>query len=256
MEDFESWARQYLCEKSRYLLSLWCIRTTNYINTPDVYWRSVLFSSLLTPTSSSFEKMRVPFQATIIATTAYFSNLSSVNPLSLSESQSTIVRHNSTQQAPAQGNNSSVFYQGSFINSSSVDTTAPRALGLKTYTAIGDSYIAGDGLYPALPADPSFTCLRTESSYLFHFSQTYGSQLSIFNFPTCSGTNTTVTAEEITSPLHLQATASAPPISSASMLAGTTPIYKAILYFLVLVPSHSLAQQALRVFKNATMLSQ
>jgi len=70
---------------------------------------------------------------------------------------------------------------------------------LKKYTAIGDSYTAGDSNLTAIPGDPNHLCVRREESYPYLFSQRFAPLLSKFNFPACSGANTTVTSSQISS---------------------------------------------------------
>ena len=73
-----------------------------------------------------------------------------------------------------------------------------QAVAFENYTAIGDSYAAGDGLYPAIPNDPEAQCKRTTSGFPYQFYQKVNA-VERFNFPACSGANTSVVIDQIDS---------------------------------------------------------
>ena len=68
------------------------------------------------------------------------------------------------------------------------------------YTALGDSYAAGDGPYMPFDHPDNIVCNRTTVSYPNTFFTKYSKSSDTFSFPACSGADTGHVLEQISSP--------------------------------------------------------
>lgn len=67
------------------------------------------------------------------------------------------------------------------------------------YTALGDSYTAGNMRLSSIAEDPDKACHRTMGSYAWQFTQRHLNTLKEFSFPACSGADTDEIEKEINS---------------------------------------------------------